>query len=89
MVLWSIKSFLCRPLQHLILAALVSCKDGKLILRKIIIRYNPLYDSVPFLAGNNIFHYEIFQQISNSNQIYWMELSLLIFCHIAHLLALL
>ena len=84
MVLWSIKSFMCCPLQHLILATLVSCKDRKLIIRKIIIRYNPLYDSVPFLAGNNIFHYEIFQQISNANQIYWMELSFLIFCHMVH-----
>ena len=89
MVLWSIKSFLCRPLQYLILAALVSCKDRKLIVRKIIIRYNSLYDSVPFLAGNNIYHYEIFQKISNFNQIYWLELSFLIFCHIVHPLILL
>ncbi len=53
------------------------------------IRHNLLYDSVPFLTGNNIFHYEIFQQISNSNQIHRMELSFLIFCHIVHPLILL
>ncbi len=76
-------------LQYLIFATLVSRKDRKLIIGEIVICYNSLDESVSFLTGDNIFHYEIFKQIADSSQIHQMELCFLIFCYITHPLNLL
>jgi hypothetical protein len=32
-----------------------------IIVRNILIHYNPLDDPVPFFTGDDIFHYEVFQ----------------------------
>ena len=77
------------PFQHIIFAALISCKNRNLIIWDTLIYYNPLYDPASFFTGDNIFHYEVFQQITDTNQIHRLELLTLIFCHITHLLAVL
>lgn len=59
------------------------CRNDSPTLEKSVVKH------ISFFTGDNIFYYEIFKQIADSSQIYQIELSFFIFCHISHPLALL